>query len=319
MRQGTHEPGIVFGDYDPPFNQEFATPPITLDEARFRHSGWRDLRQKVWNVLNTAGVANRNRLDRFANCGSQCVAEYSPSENRIRFVANYCHDRLCLPCAAARSAAIAANLTEFLAHKPFTFLTLTLRHSRTPLKDQIDRLYRSFAILRSRTFWKSHVQGGVAVLEVKVSERDGLWHVHLHCALHASFIPQRQLSEAWHAITGDSSIVDVRRVNDHGEAARYIAKYAAKGTDSATYSLPDKLAEYISSIRGRRLINAFGTFHRIDFEKLPADPGDWQRVGTFQQLRQLAEAGNATYERILASLTERLNRQLQTAFSTVPP
>ena len=45
------------------------------------------------------------------------------------------------------------------------------------------------------------------------NEKTGEWHPHVHMfALLDTWIDQEHLSETWHEITGDSFIVDIRRV-----------------------------------------------------------------------------------------------------------
>ena len=45
------------------------------------------------------------------------------------------------------------------------------------------------------------------------NEKTGEWHPHVHMfALLDTWIDQEQLSETWHEITGDSFVVDIRKV-----------------------------------------------------------------------------------------------------------
>jgi hypothetical protein len=293
----------VLCDYTAP-RDEFRVPPISQLETTFRHSGWAICRQRVWDQLND-GTQSINRVDRFANCGSGAVVQYSHKEDRVRISANYCHDRLCLPCAAAKAAQVKANIITACQGKLVRFMTLTLRHSRSSLRDQVDRLYREFAILRRRRFFKSNVAGGIAVMETKLSDRDGLWHVHLHCLIETKWLDQKQLSQEWLAVTGDSSIVDIRQVQGE-EAIRYVAKYAAKGTDNSTYTQPEALREYIAAIKGRRLILAWGSFRGRDYTAVPEDPGDWVSLGSLGKLAAEARCGNVTAHRILEQLSTRV-------------
>ena len=87
-------------------------------------------------------------------------------------------------------------------------ITLTLRHSDTPLRDQIKRLSQCFNNLKRREWWKSRVKGGVMFTELKIG-RDNKWHVHCHIIAESSYLPNHELSQEWHAVTGDSPVVDV--------------------------------------------------------------------------------------------------------------
>lgn len=287
--------------------------PAAPQETAFRHSGWAAMRRDIFSAMIQCHLPAA-RLDRFANCGSGCHVMHSPSTNRVKLSANYCHDRLCIPCCSARAAVIAGNLRPLLERRRVRFVTLTLRHSPTSLRSQVDRLLRSFAALRRRGFWKSSVHGGCSCLELKVSDRDGLWHVHLHCLIETPWLDQKRLSEEWHATTGDSSIVDVRAVSRPEEQARYVAKYCAKGTDSSTYRHPEQLAEYIIAIRGRRLITTFGSWRGIDLDAQGDDPADWRSLGSLCKLISLARSGDATSSHILDLVSAKLREVVALGF-----
>jgi hypothetical protein len=167
---------------------------------------------------------------------------------------------------------------------PMRFVTLTLRCSHSSLTAQLDRLYDSFNKLRRRDFFKRYITGGVAMVEVKIGRNSGLWHPHLHILCEGDFIPQRDLSNEWLEVTGDSSIVDVRRVSNAGHAAAYTVKYGSKGCDSSVYNAPTKLDEFLTSIKGRRFALTFGTWRGIKL----ADGGDekveWENIGSLDSL-----------------------------------
>lgn len=286
-------------DYMPP-RDEFRVTPSTSIETSFRHSGWKRQRQAVWAALVSLHV-HPGRLDRFSNCGSGCCVEYSPSTGACRLSANYCHDRLCVPCAAARSAQVTRALLQGAAGRDVRFMTLTLRHSQTPLRSQIDRLYASFARLRRGAWFRSVCTGGAGVLEVKVGE-DGLWHVHLHALVLGGFIDQRRLSQEWHSITGDSYIVDVRKVQND-QAVRYVGAYSGKPLDASIYRDPDRLREFALAIKGRRLINLWGDWAKLDLDAAdPAAPVDWIVVGRLDQLVRDAGRGDPWATSLLNAL-----------------
>ena len=69
------------------------------------------------------------------------------------------------------------------------------------------------------------------------NEKTGEWHPHVHMfALLDTWIDQEQLSETWHEITGDSFVVDIRKVKKdkdfgYSKAAAEVCKYALKFGD----------------------------------------------------------------------------------------
>lgn len=309
--------GIILEGYDPP-RPEFQVCPITISEAIFRHSGWRHQRQRVWESLLRIH-ANNARLDRFANCGASCSVEYSPSTQEVRYVGSCCHDRTCLPCGIARSGKIARALVAALPPGCVRFITLTLRHNDNALRDQLDRLYACFLALRRRKFWLAGVTGGAAFLEVKLGEKDGRWHPHLHILVSGKWLDQKALSKEWLAVTGDSSIVDVRSVPDRAEVSGYVAKYAAKPLDGKVIDCPPKLDEAIISLRGRRLCFTFGDWRGIDLDADAPDPGDWQRLGSLSALLSDTRSGDPAALQILDCLLNRRKLPLKFFDGPGPP
>jgi hypothetical protein len=127
------------------------------------------------------------------------------------------------------------------------------------------------------------------VVEVKLG-RDGRWHVHHHVLMNAEYIDKQILSRRWLDITGDSSIVDLRRV-DPAKGSGYVTKYVAKPADQSITTSPDHFDEMIVSMKGARLFNAFGTMKGIASDE-PLDtaeemlPDDWIDVGTLEEVRR---------------------------------
>ncbi len=256
---------VGFLDHDP---DHFRAPiePITLREGLWRHSGWRHQRIQVWQALKRARL-NDTRLERFANCGSGMSLEYTdpeklakPSDFDVRIAANTCHDRFCVPCGAARAFAIYTGLQARMEGKAIKFITLTLRCNGKSLKDRLDRLYTCFSQLRRRKLWTNAVQGGAAFCECKLGKSADNWHVHLHLLCECDFIAQKDLSSEWHAVTGDSFIVDIRQPDQTHGVARYVTKYVTKPASKEVYDSPAALDEMISALKGRRLCLTFGTW-----------------------------------------------------------
>jgi len=302
-----HDPAsLILPEQQPP-RAEFQVTPLDPLEAAFRHSGWSVRRRLVWDALRRTHQSP-NRLDRFAQCGSACVVEWSKTLQTARLRANFCRDRLCVPCGRARSRQVANALIKESTGRTVRFATFTLRHSRTPLRDQIDRLYRSFSALRRRAWFKSNTAGGVAVLETKIGI-DGLWHVHLHTLLVGQYLDQKTLSEEWHAVTGDSYIVDVRRIDgDHG-AIKYVAAYVGKPMDATVTQHAEALDEFVIAIRGRRVVNTWGCWSRLDLDPDTSETAtDWLPVASLRQLINDARGGDRFAQAMLLSLSSERDR-----------
>lgn len=284
-------------------NPEFSVTPSTREESEFRHSSWAIRRIQTLAALERTGTSEQ-RIDRFVNCGSGAFLYRSAGGDDLTIRCNKCHDRWCLACARDRAATITNALLSAMSAKTCRFITFTLRHSNTPLADQIDRLYRSFSTLRRRRSWCDNVQGGAAFLEVKVG-RDGRWHPHLHCVVQGRWWEQKEISSEWHAVTGDSSVVDVRKINDDGEAAGYVTKYVTKPASSDVYASTDRLDEMMVALRGRRLCMTFGSWRGISLEPDNSSDVEWVAVGSLFTLRSRASYGDADAQRWLDAASRK--------------
>lgn len=279
-----------YPDYPLP-RDDFRVPPIEDVEDSFRHRRNMATRKAVFAAMVDLHLSV-SRLDRFRNCGSCCYVRWSPSLARASLVGNYCHDRLCPACGESRSRVVQRNLHGFVGKRPTRFVTLTLRHNPLlSLTEMLDRLYRGFKSLRNSPFWKGCTKGGAAFLEVKLS-KEGHWHPHLHVICEGSFVDQKELSHQWYLITGDSSIVDVRRVSEGGQELRYVCKYVGKPLDASVYQNREALCKFILAIRGRRMCFTFGSWRGLRLEEPGEDPRDWVTVGRLVDLIRDARSGD---------------------------
>ena len=235
----------------------------------------------------------QSRLNRFACCGANLWLEIRGDRQDLRLRSNHCGDRLCVPCGIARARIITDNILRHCQPIHLRFITLTLRHSPTSLRDQLDRLYRSFQALRRRRSFSAAVTGGAAFCEIKVSERTGRWHVHLHCLVQGTFIDQHALSREWLAVTGDSSIVDIRSVPDKERVTSYVVKYVTKPADATVFADPEKLDELCVSLKRRRLCMTWGSWRGFRLEEVQQDGHTWQAVGNLWHLFSQARDGDA--------------------------
>lgn len=266
----------------------FECVPLTLEEGSFRHGHWGARRAKIFRALQLAGTGRR-QLERFDTCGSQARVFYSPTQQKYAVRASYCKCRHCEPCMRAKAATIAGNLRRRLAERPigrYRFVTLTLAHTDAPLPDQVKRLLASFRKLRRSKIWKTQ-HGGCYVLEIKIG-RDDRWHPHLHVISEGNFLPQAQLSDAWHDITGDSFQVDVRAISNFENVTHELTKYVTKSTSGDVWEDDQLAIEWVVAARGTRSCATFGSWRQFKLTERPPDPGDWVHVGTLTDVVRAA-------------------------------
>lgn len=275
------------------------------EETSFRHSHWRKRRKLTHEALIRTGVGCR-RCDRFARCGGNAWVQHSAMRNSYRLSVDVCRDRFCGPCQMARAARIIRRLETWIDAGGCRFITLTMRHSNTPLKAQIDRMYAAFATLRKRREFRDSVTGGIAICEVKLS-KGGSWHPHLHAIISGRFLEQKTLSRMWHEVTGDSSIVDIRAVKS-GCVAQYVSKYLSKPADGEVYKQKGMLDEMLRALQGRRMVLPWGLARECgqgDDEEDRALTNDWQNVKMLVSFIDAARAGDEGSARVLQALFRR--------------
>jgi hypothetical protein len=151
------------------------------------------------------------------------------------------------------------------------FLTLTLKAIDRPLFLTIAALTASFRVLRQTTEWNRHVNGGVYVIEITRNAETECWHAHIHVIFDGSYWAQKDISQVWLRVTGDSPIVDVRAVHSRTSAANYVAKYVAKPTGMDTWPAA-ALCEYADAMHGRRMVHTFGDSYSVEVE--PENAGE---------------------------------------------
>lgn len=193
---------------------------------------------------------------------------------------------LCPFCARIRAAKQVRRYMERLAlvmqENPGlvpAMLTLTVKNG-PDLDERFAHLVKSFRTYQIKR--RRYLSGQARVPFVELCKVDGacfsyeftkgqdtLWHPHMHgVVLLNDYIDVQALSAEWQAITGDSFIVDVRKLQgDPIEAFCEVFKYALKFAD---LPLEDNW-EAFAQLRGKRLQGSFGLLWGV---KVPEDAED---------------------------------------------
>lgn len=219
---------------------------------------------------------------RVAGCGDYLVFRHYFTVDQVKLHgARLCMKHLlCKLCAIRRGAKyLAAYLHRFellRAENPRLrayLVTLTVKDGDN-LKERFEHLHRS-----QRELWKQKhrgrgspldgVSGAVWSYEIKRGSGSGKWHPHLHMIALAEHLDQEDykagtlgaLSAAWHNITGDSFMVDVREIDNADPASGFVEvfKYAVKFSDQ---SHADTLHAFLT-LKGKRLIASSGAFRGV--------------------------------------------------------
>lgn len=289
-------------------------PPAPSDpSAIFIHSGWAPVRSRVREAM-IATARPVSRVERFDQCGSDAyvwVNKENPED--VTLTRNWCGDRLCTPCANARSFKIAQRVITLVGDRRIKLLTLTIMGKDEPLRPLVDRLYRHFRQLRDSDFWSENVLGGCAFLEIKWSDKAQRWHPHLHILLESNYLEQGFLTKLWHAISRDSYIVDIRAVHGNSTVTGYVTKYASKPLNPSFSNSPDLLQEAMLALAGRRLCLTFGSWYgtrltNAEDEEL-YDEAEvlqcWSCIGSLRSVLSDAAIGDSKATRLIQLLTNR--------------
>lgn len=184
----------------------------------------------------------------------------------VLVVSNSCRLRWCPICTAARFVHLREVVRDYaLSVRSPKLLTLTMRHTREALAVQISALYKHFRNFRLQKHIKRKIRGGVWFFQIKRSGRTGEWHPHLHCIIDADFIDKVKLSQDWLRTTGDSFIVDIRKIQEPKKVADYVSRYVARPCKLEQFEMVDR-ATIFRACHGRRLCGKWGNAMSVMFK-----------------------------------------------------
>jgi len=235
-----------------------------------------------------AGLGDEKALAaRVERCGDYLLFRHYWTIDEVRLhAAEFCCKHLLCPLCAIRrgSKALQAYLPRYEAVRgarsdlrPF-LVTLTVKDG-PDLRERFKHLMRSQHELwkrkhRARGCSIEGVEAAVWSYEVKRGRGSGLWHPHLHMVAMARQAPDAlDLAAEWHAITGDSYIVDVREIDQDDPVGGFLEvfKYALKFSDMEV----EDTFHAFRVLRGRRLVGSAGLFRGIEVpEQLLDEPLD---------------------------------------------
>jgi len=219
---------------------------------------------------------------RFLQCHDRANFARNKNTGLVKVLAESCHLRFCPICNRTRERLIQRNVTDWLKIQRYPkFLTLTLKHSSESLQEQINRLYKSFQVLRRRGLLKKKVASGIWFFQITKNPQTKQWHPHLHCLLTGSYIPIRELSRQWLAITTDSHCVDIRLIKGVEEAACEVARYASCSCNIKKFDNWE-LDEIDKALHHRRLCGCWGKCRAkkmLSPQKYEA--AEWQKLGSW--------------------------------------
>jgi hypothetical protein len=180
-------------------------------------------------------------------------------------------------------------MSAFMLHNKVTpvHLVLTQTHRKENRKQSAKRIKDSFTRLQRRSFWKNHFKGGTWSLEF-TKDKNGLHHTHLHIVgFRRSFFAVELLRGEWLAATGDSHVLNLKRIEDIAAGLREVVKYVSKPLDIRRFGAED-LREFLK-LKNMRMFGTFGEFRDFCTTFEPSD-NDAAEVGELESFsRDLVE------------------------------
>ncbi len=215
------------------------------------------------------------QADKLKRCSENVKSLVCGDGHSFRTIVDYrCRLPFCPDCcrvkANAQLARTLPKIHQALKDDPsliVAFNTLTLRSDSDTknrnLKAGCKEIKSSFKALRRQKIWENCV-GGFGKIENTASKKFG-WHPHLHSILLLkNYIPQKLLSDAWHGITKDSMIVDIRSVHHIASGLVETIKYPFKPSDILRLN-KSQIKEMID-LKGERLGLSFGVLFGIEVD-----------------------------------------------------
>lgn len=232
-----------------------------------------------WLLFKHFYTLDKYKLDKFISCKKHMLCSFCSALRGTKQAKAY-HDK-------------AKAIMQEKPHLKLVFITLTVKNGDDFL-ERFGHLEQSFQTLKNRRSDSrkkgrgfnefSKVDGCVYSYEI-TNKKNG-WHPHLHMvALVDDWIDNKKLSKEWEAITGDSKIIDVRRIKpdengDYMEAFMECFKYCMKFSEMSkenVWEVHEKLSppkinkQGIEKRRLKRLHGSIGSFWGV---KLPDELTD---------------------------------------------
>ncbi len=239
--------------------------------------------KRALEIYDEVGGRHDNKfVKRLKQCRAFAWFVQSEQTGKLRVQSSRCKLRWCPICRDVSRHIVTLAVQGWLEKQRYPkMLTLTLKHSDDPLQLQVKRIYDCFRKLRQRALFKRLVTGGVWFFQLTYNNNDQQWHPHIHCLIAGKFLPRGEIKKLWHKITGDSTIIDIRRVRDLEACAQEVARYATSPADITTLTLDNSLDVYYAT-KSKRITGSWGNARSIVLKpKREDDDETWNKVADF--------------------------------------
>lgn len=213
------------------------------------------LRAEISSILEQRGYSQI--AEKFSSCEKRVIGYLCENCGTQRYTAITCGVRTCdNPICSNHKYRYVDKYTAILKHHVgiLRFITLTYGEVKNISYSKINNV-----ILSAEKLLKHFKQkGALLVCEIKKSNAFD-FYLHIHIITAGNYIPQKDLSDYWKALT-DKNIVDIRMIRNVKMAKNYIFKYIKKSNYLGGASA---YADYIIQFHKKRLVRSIGVFYKI--------------------------------------------------------
>ena len=236
----------------------------SMADAIDRHPSW-PAKQRIDNA------------DRARTCGVWMGVKTCNNDHHAGVTAFCNNHKRCRRCARANAKKESDKLylisEHLLRHQQVGYslkmLTLTIRNSGNVLAD-VTKIKRCWPKLY-RSMFKSRLSAARRRIEIGPDNKT----VHVHILIYCRFVDVKAISAKWQQLTGDSKIVDIRKVETNSDkklrqACKEVCKYITDldkwikqhGIDEAC----DQIADLTLRLKGERFGESYGNFRAQVFK-----------------------------------------------------
>ena len=292
-----------------PWESSVELPHLDTYDQRFRFKN-HAVERAYWLDHLHSVESSTVKIERFENCGRHAYLFKDMLDGSFVLRSETCKLRICPACRRRYQHAAIQRIRDLLHDlkpKTWQFITLTIRHTRAPLKQQADFLKLAFRRLRQRSLWKAAVQHGYAVLEVTYNDHKDEWHPHLHVLAKCRYIDWRLLRKHWISVTNGSHAIDCGYVRSIPNACDYVAKYLAKPPSLSTITTTERRQDYYQAIQRSRFLMPFGKPPRTERPPTLHTPRNLEPIGNLGDLHHRAAHGEHFAITCLRALAHQLD------------
>lgn len=237
---------------------------------------------KAWDAMDPA-----DRFFHLDNCRSFAWFAVHKDSGQVKVISSSCHLRWCPLCAESRALFLMYSVSQWYntASSP-KLLTLTLRHSDIPLRDQIAQLYKAFRRLRQHAYMRKRTRGGIWFFQIKWIKKTQSWHPHIHALIDSDFIPHAEIRQRWAKLTQGSHVVDIRLCWSADAAATHVARYATRPGTLSKVPYLERL-ELLVAMDHLRIVGKWGNANNVPLvPPKNLDSDNWLHAGKWSDIQK---------------------------------